>query len=103
MTNYRNGARIEYKAKAELEKDGYYVIRSAGSHGVFDLVAIGFGKLRLIQLKRTRSKKPNIDKLFKKDMQLIYDFCARHTCPENTDFELWVWKKNGKEWVKRAV
>jgi len=38
--SYRKGASLEYKVKAELEKQGFFVIRSAGSHGLADLVAI---------------------------------------------------------------
>jgi len=38
--SYRKGASLEYRVKDELEKQGFLVIRSAGSHGVADLVAI---------------------------------------------------------------
>jgi Holliday junction resolvase len=37
---YKKGRMFEYKVKDTLEKDGYFVIRSAGSHSVADLVAI---------------------------------------------------------------
>ena len=39
MTNYSKGASFERRVKKELERLGYYVIRSAGSHGYADLVA----------------------------------------------------------------
>jgi Holliday junction resolvase len=39
--NYGKGRRYEYRAKKSLESMGYTVIRAAGSHGPFDLVAIG--------------------------------------------------------------
>ena len=38
--NYRRGADLERAAKHHLEDNGYYVIKSAGSKGVADLVAI---------------------------------------------------------------
>ena len=38
--NYRRGYETERKAKKELELAGYYVIRSAGSHSQFDLIAL---------------------------------------------------------------
>lgn len=38
--NYRKGRAAEYRAKRELEKQGWTVHRSAGSHGV-DLVCLG--------------------------------------------------------------
>jgi len=37
--------------KAFLERDGFYVIRSAGSHGVADLVAVRVGEVLFIQCK----------------------------------------------------
>lgn len=37
--HYRKGALFENKIKSILEKNGYYVIRSAGSKGIFDLIA----------------------------------------------------------------
>lgn len=40
MNRYLKGRRYEYKIKKELEKEGWLVIRSAGSHGPVDLVAI---------------------------------------------------------------
>lgn len=38
--NYRRGATFERKIKKQWEDDGYLVIRSAGSKGPVDLVAI---------------------------------------------------------------
>lgn len=40
--NYKRGAALEYRMKDKLEKDGWFVVRAAGSHGVADLVAIKF-------------------------------------------------------------
>jgi hypothetical protein len=37
--NYLAGRRLEYKIKKEWEKQGFIVLRTAGSHGPFDLVA----------------------------------------------------------------
>jgi Holliday junction resolvase len=37
MTNYSRGAQFEYEIKHYFERQGHYVIRSAGSHGVADL------------------------------------------------------------------
>ena len=41
MTNYARGANFERQIKAHLEAKGYFVLRSAGSHGTVDLVAFG--------------------------------------------------------------
>ena len=37
---YVAGRAYEYRVKAKLEKEGWNVTRSAGSHGDFDLIAI---------------------------------------------------------------
>ena len=49
---YRIGRRVEYRIKKLLEEHGYQVIRSAGSHGQWDLIAIKAGHVRLIQVKK---------------------------------------------------
>jgi len=41
MSNYARGANFERAVKKDLEGRGYLVMRSAGSHGVTDLVAFG--------------------------------------------------------------
>jgi len=38
-TKYQKGTKFEYLVKAKMEQKGYFVIRSAGSKGVFDLIA----------------------------------------------------------------
>jgi Holliday junction resolvase len=63
MARYHTGARAEYKLKHELEKKGWHVIRAAGSHGKWDLVAVrkrnGRVDVLLIQVKRRQPpKKP---------------------------------------------
>lgn len=52
-TKYQKGARREYAIKSKLEKKGYFVMRSAGSHGPADLIAIHpmKNKVKLIQSK----------------------------------------------------
>jgi len=46
----------EREARRLLESDGFYVVRSAGSLGAFDLVAIDNEGTRLIQIKSTNKK-----------------------------------------------
>ena len=38
--NYVSGRQFEYRVKKYLEDKGYYVVRSAGSKGQIDLVAV---------------------------------------------------------------
>jgi len=64
MARYHVGARAEYRLKHELEKKGWHVIRAAGSHGKWDLIAVRKRKGRLdillIQVKRKRPPKQPI-------------------------------------------
>lgn len=48
---YAKGQRLERKVREILRAAGYYVIRSGGSKGLWDLVAIGHHDVRLIQVK----------------------------------------------------
>lgn len=47
----RKGTAREHASKHLLEALGYVVIRAAGSHGVFDLVAICATDILLVQVK----------------------------------------------------
>ena len=53
MTNYSNGRRLEYLARDDLRRQGYTVIRSAGSKGPIDLCAIRGDGVLLIQVKKS--------------------------------------------------
>ena len=50
-TNYQRGYNFEYRCRKELESKGFFVVRSAGSKGPADLVAIREGKVLLVQCK----------------------------------------------------
>lgn len=51
MTHYQNGATFERAIKASLEEDGYFAVRSAGSKGKVDIVAVKPGQLLFVQAK----------------------------------------------------
>jgi Holliday junction resolvase len=51
-TNYKRGADFERRAQKLLERIGYAVVRSAGSHSPADLVAMRHGELVCVQCKR---------------------------------------------------
>jgi len=52
MSKYRRGYRLELRAQDELQAQGWIVIRSAGSKGPADLVALREGsRSQLIQVK----------------------------------------------------
>jgi len=54
MAIYPKGYKRELIAKKILEAQGYNVIRSAGSHGPWDLVAYKDREIRFIQIKSYR-------------------------------------------------
>ena len=48
---YTKGARNEYKTMRLLEIAGYICLRTAGSHGPFDVIALSASNILLIQCK----------------------------------------------------
>ena len=52
--NYRRGYLAERRAAKVLERAGYVVARTAGSHSPFDVVAVNANGVRLIQVKRVK-------------------------------------------------
>lgn len=86
LTHYEKGARLERELKAKLEKDGYYCIRAAGSHGLFDLMAWNDHEVLLIQCK---TRKPS-----KKEM---VELCQLE-CPDNF-VKYWAHRENRKKWI----
>ena len=85
--NYVAGRSYEYKAKAKLEKEGYLVIRSAGSHGKWDLMAVHEGfPVRCIQIKRVQKEGAMKRLFFDWDDQ-------QHVDDQHYREELWVYFK----------
>lgn len=91
MTNYQRGFKLEHEAKRTLEKEGWTVFRSAGSHSLFDLVAINKDYVLLIQVKSNSISKEEELKLAEFDNK-----------PLNAKKLIWI--KKGKEgWIKMIV
>lgn len=65
----------------QLEAEGYACMRSAGSHGTFDVVAIRHDGVRLIQVKKQRRPGPA-------EREAI----ALFRTPPNCTKEIWVYK-----------
>lgn len=89
--NYNSGRKFEYRVKKYLEKEGYYVMRSAGSKSPFDLIAIANNKefftykVLLIQCKHgvKISKKEceviaNLEKTFSSNIYCIIAWSKIH-------------------------
>jgi len=51
---YMKGYRFELNTKKYMEKRGFYVVRSAGSRGIFDLLSVKNGKVYGIQCKTSK-------------------------------------------------
>jgi Holliday junction resolvase len=83
---YSKGARIERKAIEKLQRCSNLVIRSAGSHSPFDVIAIDGNEVRLIQLKACKKFYPNIlDSAVKEVRQGL-----KFKLPENCKAEVWI-------------
>ncbi len=52
--NYVAGRSFEYARKAAWEAEGYEVVRTAGSHGAYDLIAFRKDNVVFIQCKLTQ-------------------------------------------------
>ena len=100
-SRYRLGRRLEYRIKKLLEEHGYEVIRSAGSHGRWDLVAVKDKIVRLIQVKKGKVQKHKIKDL----MPLL-------TKPALVSKEAWFYiprkgikvvRNDGMDWSKLLV
>ena len=66
--NYIKGRNKEYDLKHQLEREGYTVLRTAGSHGFADLIAVSsLGKIRFIQCKPDDFSEKEKEKLMKEN------------------------------------
>lgn len=63
MTPYQRGIALEYKIKKLLEHEGWTVLRTAGSHGEYDLIAYKNREVIFIQLKRKAEGKSSVVEL----------------------------------------
>ena len=64
-TIYRRGARKEYKVMQKLRSEGWYCVRNAGSHGLWDITAFHPGKkeIKIIQVKNGKIGSAAIEKI----------------------------------------
>lgn len=61
MTNYRQGRAAEYRSIRVLEAAGYRCVRTAGSHGMWDV--IGFGPVDCVLVQVKRGGKPAVNQI----------------------------------------
>lgn len=91
---YDRGAYYERRTMKTLEDLGYDVYRTAGSHGVFDVIAYNASFFRLIQVKSTLN---NVKMgFYRKDIKSILSVSQPEACTK----ELWIYGKiNNKKGV----
>ena len=58
MNSAHQGRRVEHLVRADLEANGYAVVRAAASKGPADLVAFKPGQVLLVSVKRTSTPPP---------------------------------------------
>jgi len=88
---YQKGQRVERKVRKRLEEMDYYVIKSAASKGIFDLIAFnasGGGIVPWLCIQVKANSKPS-----KKEMQKIENVDV----PEDAEKQVWVWRDRAKE------
>ena len=91
VKTYAKGCRLENRARTILEKQGHYVIRSAGSKGLIDLVAVKWNGIKLIQVKSRGILKAEIDAIM--DLKV----------PQNVHKEIWLWDVNTRSFQIQKV
>lgn len=94
--HYLRGRASEYRVQRELESEGFETIRTAGSHGVADVIAWNGHLVRFIQVKTFTTKKVPT---FKDDVEKI----SAMTLPPNSQVELWIRKIGSKGWLKKLT
>jgi len=64
--SYNRGRAKEYRIKKKLEKEGWIVLRTSGSHGFADLIAIKKDEINFIQSKPRKFSETQKKKLMDK-------------------------------------
>lgn len=65
-TNYQKGTVFESYIRMKLQKKNMYVMKSAGSHTVCDLIAMDANNVYLIQCKTSQDSVPDLKQLLKR-------------------------------------
>lgn len=81
-TKYQSGRQVEQKVVLFLKANGYKVTRSAGSKGVFDVIAYNESTVRFIQVKTSASPKTTYARELSEMME--------SETPQSTSKEFWI-------------
>lgn len=87
MNTKRKGAKAEHRCMKILTDAGYSCSRAAASLGIFDVVAIGAGDIRLVQVKSGGAYCSAIER----------EQIARFIAPWNCSREIWRFPDRCKE------
>lgn len=87
MSHSTKGSRYERRAKKLLESKGYYVMKSGGSRGAFDLIAANNQTVKFIQVKAGVARVSPSERLIIENI-LFPPYCTK---------EIWTWKEYQKE------
>lgn len=95
------GADSERRARKNLEAAGYVVVKSGGSLGCFDLIAINVLGIRGIQVKRDQHGTHT----YPAAVERMREEMAALPLPSNMTGELWVERLVGHrlQWVRQEV
>ena len=97
QTNYKRGVKKEREAMKQLEAVGYEAMRTAGSHGIFDVIATG-PTVRFIQIKRIKQENS-----WKSEYEAEVEKIKQLNKPAGAiTYEYWVWR-DYKGWIKQEV
>lgn len=97
-TNYQRGYEIERKIMEELTKEGFLVMRSAGSHSKIDVLGISKKKIVAIQAKRTKKFSWSA---YLGEVAAIQEIMKQYDLDLVMDWELWVWVDRQGFWKWR--
>ena len=91
---YPKGRRLEYKVRDFFERLGFYVVRSAGSKGDFDLIAIRDGTCIGIQVKSGNKLPPESLRILSRQLGIKTMFI---TVVKGTMAHMYTFNPDGKE------
>ncbi|NLW83934.1 MAG: hypothetical protein GXY41_05965 [Phycisphaerae bacterium] len=94
MDRKRKGTRLEHKTIKMLKAAGYTCTRSAGSKGIFDVIAINPLGLRCLQIKANRWPGPE-------ERESLRD--AARGMPPNAFVEVWRWDDGARKPLIKSV
>lgn len=103
MILYERGAKFERDIMSMLKEQGYTTIRTAGSHGIVDVIAMNTDCVRMIQAKttvKTLLDKNGIYSLVGYESDIVKLLIE---CPSQIQKELWIKTMNKNKLTKVLI